>query len=255
LTFFDPPIDHKRFRAPGGRESVKRVNQDIQNGGVANDKMGASEGSRQGPVPSAAIVAFDFDGTLTAEDSFGAFLRWRAGPLAYAVRMAAIAPAILAYLVDRDRGRLKVAAARAGLGRLSRNEIEQLAARFAEARWDRLMRPDALAAWRRWRERGALLVIVTASPESLVAPFARRLGADRLIGSRLAFDADGRLAARLDGENCRGPEKVRRLREAFGEDVRLAAAYGDTDGDREMLQIAEARGYRVFRERPQLSRG
>jgi phosphatidylglycerophosphatase C len=250
LTFFDPPIDHKRFRASGGREFVKRVNQDNQNGGVANLKMGASEQSRQGPVPSPAIVAFDFDGTLTARDSFSAFLKWRAGSLAYALRLALIAPAFLAYLISRDRGRLKVAAARAVLARPSRNEIEADAAHFADANWDRLMRPDALATWRRWREAGAVLVIVTASPELLVAPFAERLGADRLIGSRLAFDSGGRLAARLDGANCRGPEKVRRLHEAFGEDMRLAAAYGDSDGDREMLQIAEERGYRVFTQTP-----
>jgi phosphatidylglycerophosphatase C len=31
--------------------------------------------------------------------------------------------------------------------------------------------------------------------------------------------------------------------------VTLAAAYGDTAGDREMLEIAEEPGYRVFTER------
>ena len=29
--------------------------------------------------PTAPIVAFDFDGTLTVRDSFTAFLKWRAG--------------------------------------------------------------------------------------------------------------------------------------------------------------------------------
>ena len=46
------------------------------------------------------------------------------------------------------------------------------------------------------------------------------------------------------------PEKVRRLREVYGEDVRLAAAYGDTSGDREMLRLADEKGYRVFKGRP-----
>jgi phosphatidylglycerophosphatase C len=43
---------------------------------------------------------------------------------------------------------------------------------------------------------------------------------------------------------------VARLREAFGEGVTLAAAYGDTSGDREMLQLAEIKGYRVFKGKP-----
>ena len=60
----------------------------------------------------------------------------------------------------------------------------------------------------------------------------------------------GRITGAFNGENCRGPEKVARLQAMFGEDVRLAAAYGDTSGDTEMLQIAEEKGYRVFNGRP-----
>jgi phosphatidylglycerophosphatase C len=54
----------------------------------------------------------------------------------------------------------------------------------------------------------------------------------------------------LNGPNCRAKEKVVRLKEIFGEDVRLTAAYGDTSGDTEMLAIADERGYRVFRGKP-----
>ena len=104
------------------------------------------------------------------------------------------------------------------------------------------MRPDALRAWRRWQADGARLVIVTATPEMIVAPMARALGAELLIGTRLAFDAADRVTGDFVGANCRGPEKARRLREAFGEDVRLEAAYGDTDGDAEMLALAEEQG-------------
>ena len=60
----------------------------------------------------------------------------------------------------------------------------------------------------------------------------------------------GRLTGAFDGENCRGAEKVTRLRAMFGDDVRLAAAYGDTSGDTEMLELAEEKGYRVFTARP-----
>ena len=39
---------------------------------------------------------------------------------------------------------------------------------------------------------------------------------------------------------------MRRLQDAFGDDVALEAAYGDTDGDREMLALAEEKGFKVF---------
>src|SRR4051812_46946493 len=58
------------------------------------------------------IVAFDFDGTLTVRDSFTGFLKWRVGPVRYALGLLRLAPNALAYLVHRDRGRIKAAAAR-----------------------------------------------------------------------------------------------------------------------------------------------
>jgi phosphatidylglycerophosphatase C len=192
------------------------------------------------------LVAFDFDGTLTSQDSFTAFLAWRAGALGYAGRMAALAPAAARYLFDHDRGRLKSEAARQFLAGVSRTELETEAQAFATERGRALLRPDAVRAWRRWQAEGARLVIVTATPEIVVAPIARALGADLLIGTRLAFDEAGRVTGAFEGLNCRGPEKVRRLREAFGEDVALEAAYGDTDGDREMLALAEEQGMKVF---------
>ena len=203
---------------------------------------------------SGAIVAFDFDGTLTVRDSFTAFLRWRAGFLRFALQAIRLAPAALRYLMDRDRGRIKAAAARIYLHGLTRAELENLAEAFAARSAGALIRPDALATWRDWRSKAARLVIVTASPALVVRPFAERLGADEVIGTELAFDAEGRVTGAFASANCRGPEKVARLEACFGPGVRLAAAYGDTAGDREMLEIAEVRGYRVFTERPRPAR-
>lgn len=40
---------------------------------------------------------------------------------------------------------------------------------------------------------------------------------------------------------------MRRLRAAFGADMTLTAAYGDTTGDTEMLAMAEEAGFRRFK--------
>jgi len=192
------------------------------------------------------LVAFDFDGTLTAKDSFTAFLRWRIGPLAYYGKMLRLAPAAIGYLFDRDRGKIKSAAIRVYLGGVQQSQLEQEAADFAAAMAPLMLRPDALRVWRRHRADGARMAIVSASPETIVAPFARGLGADLLIASHIAFDHHGRVSGGLVGRNCRGPEKVTRLREIFGDEVRLSAAYGDTDGDKEMLALSEHGFMRLF---------
>mgnify|MGYP005815495357 CR=1 FL=1 len=204
----------------------------------------------QSPSLSGPLVAFDFDGTLTVADSFTAFLRWRAGTTGWLTGLAALGPATARYLVDRDRGRIKAAAVAQFLDGVEALQLSEEAEHFADQVWDRFMRPDALACWQDWGRKGAHRVIVTASPALTVAPFARRLGAEALLGTELALDPDGRVTGAFVGENCRGEEKVERLIRAYGPDVVLEAAYGDTSGDAEMLARAAHPGFRRFRKRP-----
>ncbi|MDY6923761.1 MAG: HAD-IB family hydrolase [Pseudomonadota bacterium] len=212
--------------------------------------MGSDDPFRQPPRKGQAIVAFDFDGTLTIRDSFTQFLRWRAGRRIWALGLVRLAPAVASYARDRDRGRIKAASVREFLKGVDRATLEADAERYADRIWDGFIRPDALACWNDWGAKGAHRVIVTASPDITVAPFARRLGADALLGTTLMFDDEDRVTGAFAGPNCRGAEKVRRLRAAYGDDLRLAAAYGDTSGDTEMLQIADVQGFRVFTGRP-----
>jgi phosphatidylglycerophosphatase C len=201
-------------------------------------------------VDDRPVAAFDFDGTLTVRDSFIAFLTWSVPPARLAAALIRLAPAFLIYLLLRNRGRLKAAAVKLLLGGVPRGDLQAQARAFAIAKAHRLIRPDARAAWARLQAQGFKLVIVTASPEDIVAPFARGLGADALIATRLQVDGEDRITGALDGRNCRGPEKVRRLIQEFGPDMDLAQAYGDTRGDREMLAAAASGYMKLFKARP-----
>ena len=90
------------------------------------------------------------------------------------------------------------------------------------------------------------MVIVSASYEMYVEPLAALLGADHALATRLAVGADGRLTGELDGPNCRGPEKIRRLHDWLdahhgGRAMVDVIAYGDSPGDRELLADADER--------------
>ena len=197
-----------------------------------------------------AVAAFDFDGTLTWKDSFAAFLGFVGGPIKLGLTAVAQPEPFLDYLRRRDRGALKSRFLFNLLGAISEVDLDILIRAFAAATGRRLFRSDAVECWSSLADSGLTRVIVTASPEVLVAPFGAILGADRVIGSKLKFSADGRLMPELDGLNCRGAEKVRRLHAAFGEDMDLDQAYGDTDGDAEMLAAAREGHYRLFKARP-----
>jgi phosphatidylglycerophosphatase C len=209
-------------------------------------------GRRRGDAPGDCrpLVAFDFDGTLTVRDTFTAFLLWRSPVWRKLLAPLRLLPAAMYYLLTRDRGRFKSAAFAALVGAIPATTLTADAERFAETIWERLLRPDALARWNAHGENGDERAIVTASPELVIAPFAHRLEADRLIGTRLEIGRDGSIDGRLMGPNCRGPEKVIRLEAVYGPGVRLAAAYGDTAGDDQMLARADKPFMRLFKGRP-----
>ena len=69
-----------------------------------------------------------------------------------------------------------------------------------------------------------------------------------VVGTRIEV-IDGKVTGRFLTPNCYGPEKVRRVQEFLSEprDHYRITAYGDSRGDKEMLQYADERHYKPFR--------
>jgi phosphatidylglycerophosphatase C len=88
--------------------------------------------------------------------------------------------------------------------------------------------------------------MISASLAVYLAPLGRQLGFDAVLATALEVGSDGRLTGRLEGANVRGQEKVDRLRQWLGVDTCELWAYGDSDGDRELLALAD-HGYRIGR--------
>ena len=134
---------------------------------------------------------------------------WRAGRRGFAWPWRRLAPALARYLIDRDRGRLKAAMVGDSWPGNAREALEAEAQRFAAERAmaaAAARRADVLA---RWQGADARLVIVTASPEILVAPFARGLGAET-ADRHAAGVRRGRAHRRARREpTAAGAEKVR----------------------------------------------
>jgi phosphatidylglycerophosphatase C len=190
------------------------------------------------------VAVFDFDGTLTRRDTLLPFLRRTRG-----ASRTSIAVLAASTLLVRDRDAAKAAV----LQRLLRGQgVEDLRAAaevFADVVIQRGLRASVLERARWHASQGHDRVIVTASPELYVAPIGRRLGFDAVLGTRLETDGDGHLTGRLHGRNCRGPEKVDRLRAWLGADDGVTVyAYGDSSGDRQLWDFAD-HAYRVRGDR------
>ncbi len=190
------------------------------------------------------IAAFDLDGTLTTRDCVVPFLRQVAGTPRVAGGLLRRPIAFGQALVRRDRDEVKLLASRAAFAGRPLDEVRRQAVPFAAMVHDDWLRRDTLATLRDHQSAGHTVVIVSASYAVYVEPLGELLGADQVLATRLAVDAAGRLTGDLDGANCRGPEKPRRLHEWLdrvhgGRGAVEIVAYGDSPGDRELLADAD----------------
>ncbi len=186
------------------------------------------------------VAAFDFDGTLSRRDSLVPFLRRACGDAAVLRAIASRLHVLLAAGAGRVcRGRAKEALLRPLLGGRRLADLEPVAAAFATRLLDRGMWPPGLERLEWHRRRGDEVVIVSASPELYLGPVGRALGASAVLATGLEVDAGGRLTGRLAGPNVRGAEKVARLDAWLGGDPAEVWAYGNSDGDRQLLARAD----------------
>jgi phosphatidylglycerophosphatase C len=81
---------------------------------------------------------------------------------------------------------------------------------------------------------------------SWIEPWASSLGVDAVIASRIEVQGD-HLTGRMDGPNCHGAEKLRRLLALYpNRGSYTLHAYGDSRGDAALLGAADRRFYRCF---------
>jgi HAD superfamily hydrolase (TIGR01490 family) len=200
------------------------------------------------PTAAAPVAVFDFDGTITRRDSTAAFCRAEFGSrLPLAILRAA--PWLAGYPVGRvGRQRLKEALLTPLLGGRPETEVRARAADWAARRLPGMVRPAALERLRWHQAQGHRVVLASASLELLLEPWARSAGVHDVLATRLEV-RDGRLTGRIAGRNCYGPEKVARLRALLG-DLRgfELYAYGDSEGDRQLLAAAQHPVYRPFHD-------
>jgi phosphatidylglycerophosphatase C len=199
---------------------------------------------------SKVVALFDFDGTITRRDSLLPFLWQLFGPLRLAAYAILMSPLLCGYLLrlipngiakERLLGRM--------LGGMAMTRLRAEAQRFARDVLPRLVRDESAEriAWH--QAQGHRVIIVSASLELYLRPWAEALGVVDVLATRLR-EEQGRASAGFEGVNCFGEAKAQRIREYLGDMTGLEVyAYGDSRGDTQMLALADHAYYRgVLRE-------
>lgn len=201
------------------------------------------------------LALFDFDGTLTRGDSLLPFLRFHCGALRYAAGLAWASPALAAYALRVMRNDVaKEHLLRRMLSGQAIEAVRASGAAFAAQRLPSMLRPDTMARLAEHRARGDACVLVSASLDAYLGPWAGAQGFAAVLCSSLDTTAEGQVTGRLHGGNCFGAAKVERVRRWLdGRQPERVVAYGDSAGDAQMLAFAHD-GHWVGAFRPRMAK-
>ena len=190
------------------------------------------------------LAIFDFDGTITIRGTYPDFMRFAVRRPRQLAGGILLSPLIVGYrgLLVSDRA-MRTAMSRIGFWNEDPARLRKLGERYAREVLPDLVRPHALEriAWH--KARGDRVVVVSASLDVYLEPWCRALDVD-VICTQLET-GDGRLTGRYLRGDCCGHAKATRIRERFAlGDYGTIYAYGDSEEDRQMLEIADRMYFR-----------
>ena len=194
------------------------------------------------------VHAFDFDGTLTRRDTLVEFIRYVKGDKEFLKCFLRYSPQLVAMKVGLyPNWKVKRQVFSYCFAGMKEEVFNDFSTRFAQAK-SSLMRPAGVEKIRSLLQDDCQVVVVSASVENWVRPFFGDLSdAIQFLCTRVEVK-DGVLTGRFLTKNCFGKEKVARLRTLYPDRRAIElTAYGDSRGDREMLDYANEGYYRPFR--------
>lgn len=190
------------------------------------------------------IAAFDFDGTLTERDSLPFFLNYLFGPWKTAFLLSLETPAMFAFICGlTTRQKTKEKILKRFFKQLTIQDLKRKGEEFAAGPLKGLVRKKGMERLQWHLEQGHICVLISANLDVYLEPWSQQAGFHHAICSRV----DGSQIGKLQGINCWGAEKVKRLEELLGpKDTYTLYAYGDSLGDQELLALADYPFFRRF---------
>ena len=193
------------------------------------------------------VSLFDFDGTLTTLDTLPAFIAHAVGRWRMLVGFGLfLSDLVLMKLHLYANGRTKERLFAHFFKGMTLETFDAHCQSFAKNN-AHILRPLGLKAIETSLQRGENVMIVSASITNWVLPFFSKLPQVKVIGTQIAVK-EGKLTGRFASPNCHGAEKVRRVEHLFTpRELYYITAYGDSQGDKEMLAYADEQHYKPFR--------
>lgn len=188
-------------------------------------------------------VLFDFDHTLTSCHSVIPFIQ-TSFPFQRRLLFWSFKLPLWALSYPATKQSFKSLWVRHFLTNLKEDSFKKICNEFGQTILPSLIKPNALELLKKHQKEGFNVAIISASLQQYLAPLQNFLNLGAVIGTQIEIN-EGVLTGNIQGANCKKAEKLHRFYSLFPKkENEITHAYGDSDGDKEMLEAALYPHYR-----------
>lgn len=124
---------------------------------------------------------------------------------------------------------------------IEEKDLALLTKSFYHDRLSKLLYKDAVDMIKKLKNEGYMVILISASPEFYLKEFYEIKEVDLIIGTKFTFE-NGKFIRSMDGANCKGEEKVRRLKAILEEknieaDFKNSYMFSDSLSDKPLLDL------------------
>ncbi|RYE36102.1 MAG: HAD-IB family hydrolase [Sphingobacteriales bacterium] len=190
------------------------------------------------------LALFDFDGTITSKDTFTSFIHFAVRPKKLALGKIFLAPLVAGYKLGIFPGSiLRSSVSWLGFKNEQESDLNAVGLKYSQEFLPTVIRPKALERIEWHKNRGDVVVVVSASLSVYLTNWCKNYGIN-LICTELE-SKNGVLTGYYQQGDCSYARKASRILQKFNpSDYSMIYAYGDTKEDFAMLDLAQKKYYR-----------
>ncbi len=195
-----------------------------------------------------ALALFDFDGTISNTDSFVAFMKFTHGKPVFLLRMAMGFLTFFGWKIGLVKSHYtKVKALKSFYKGWTEDQMTDARKRFTSQVIPNILFLRAIEKIHWHQDQGHRVIVVTASCDAWLGDWIREMGLEVLCTEMEL--KNGVYTGELSKPNCRGKEKVNRVKQLLNlKDYSEVYAYGNDHGDNQLLAIAHHPHFREFED-------
>ena len=188
------------------------------------------------------LAIFDIDYTITRKETLMEFFKYLVSKDIKNIKFLprALYSGLMYSIKVYDERRVKECFLKF-IDNIDEKDLAKLTKSFYDERLSSILYKDAVDMIKKLKNEGYMVILISASPEFYINEFYAIKEVDLIIGTKFAFEG-GKFVRKMDGNNCKGEEKVKRLNEVLKEknikaDFKNSYMFSDSLSDKPLLDL------------------